>query len=71
MFCVCLVLNVCGFLYKILEGGANTVLVSISVCLAGGGWKEDTDTADRIHGEEHSEVHEGAVEPPTQCTTEC
>jgi hypothetical protein len=37
--------------------------------MAGSEWKEDSDPTDRVHGE-HSEVHEGALEPP-QCTTEC
>ena len=39
--------------------------------MAGSGRKEDSDPADRVHGEEHSEVHEGALEPPPQCTAEC
>jgi hypothetical protein len=39
--------------------------------MAGSGWKEDSDPADRVHGKEHSEVHEGAMEPSPQCAAEC
>jgi len=39
--------------------------------MAGGRWEEDSDPANRIHGEEHSKVHEGALEPPPKCATEC
>ena len=38
--------------------------------MAGSGRKEDLDPTDKVHGEEHSEVHGGALEPP-RCTAEC
>jgi hypothetical protein len=48
----------------------NEVCLCLCFLVAGSVRKENLDPANRVHGEEHSEVHGGALEPP-QCTVEC